>query len=350
MAYVGIVNTPITNNSARYLFTITQALKDAGWRVMAWGGGATTGGYGPYTSTPYASDPLATEGAWVSQNAWKVMKEPSPGTREFCFLRGSTATGGIIKYSRASTFAFSGATPASAIVAPTTGTGGDGQVIVGSGNDATAINSAFQGTLLDSNAAILQVVASNTPINGVYGFWAFMYPNATALSTAFLLEPMAVGSASSADPDPCAIYTQVDSTRQIVGSYTYATGGWKCWYAYGQGQAYFYTAAACGYMAVNTLTTGGTTCYMPSFAGSQSPYDGTVPMYPFMLSGGVGQGNFCPKGLTASSVLFGVTQTVGDTFNLSGAEPRIVALTASAASSPFQIAFPWIPNQIPTQY
>jgi hypothetical protein len=367
MAYTGIINTAIQNNASRYLYTVTEALKLAGWRVMAWGGGASTTAYAAYNPSGVDDNVLTSETAWSSGGqggAWKVLKEPSPGTREFCFFRGTAFTSpalvqGFIKYSRATGFVSSGATPAGPSVAPTTGTGGDGQVIVGTGTDATTITLSNVGNVCEGNApaGTLQVVASNTPINGVWGFWAFLYPNAETISTAFFLEPMAVGSCSSADPDPCAIYYQTDTTRQAVGSYTYNTGGWKCWFNYGNPAGYFYTAAACGYMASNLLTSSPSVCFMPSLSASQNPYDGTIPMYPFMITGGrvgispgVTAGNFVPKGLTACATVFGVSQTVGDTFNLSTSEPRIAVLCAPTVTSPFQLAVPWIPNQVPTQY
>jgi hypothetical protein len=343
MAYVGITNQAIGSTSASgatYLYAITAALKLAGWRVMAWGGGVTTGGYGPYDPSGYATDPLSSPAAWTSQTAWKVMKEPSPGTREFVFLV-RTGSDGIIKYSRASTFATGG----SATTCPTTG-GGDGRVLIGVGSDATATGGA--GTVGGLTGTVwpgyVQAVASDTAVNGVYGFWAWAYPaGGSNVGSSFMIqEPMGIGSTAPLDADPSAqvSFAGPASVAGVLGG----ANSWNYWQSYGLAGATYFTGQPTNVYAVQSTSTAALTLTFPFNAGA--PLYGGVPLYPSIVGGSL-SGKIYPKGFTTGCVFVPTTQNFLDTFNLASADPRVVVQVTTSTTIPLQMAVPWVTGVVP---
>jgi hypothetical protein len=353
MAYVGITNlgTPGQGSAlaATYIYAITQALKTANWRVMAWGGGATTGGYAAYNPSGVDDTAFDSVADWTSLNAWKVMKEPSPGTREFVFLVGNVTAGsansGIVKYSRASTFAFGSP---SAIQCPTTG-GGDGVVLLGNSTDALTVSNTQATPIIGGNAGTryIQAVASDTAVNGVYGFWTWSYPaGGTNLgSTVLLQEPMAQGSTSSLDADPSAqfVMNSVNAISTLLGT----TGSfWGFWDQYGTASATRYNnQQSSGYVAQNA-SSGALTQVFPFGAGAPVAAYGGVPLYPGLV-GGSFPSKLYPKGFTTGTLFVPTTQNFLDTFNLASADPRVIIQVTPSTTIPLQAAVPWVSGVVP---
>jgi len=171
MAYVGTTNTLIANGgSADYLFVIKQSLISAGWTLLASSNGVTLN-----TGTP-ATDNLTTAAAFNAASAWCRLREPSgAGGREFILMHGAASSkDGLIKYSRSTGFNTTAAQ--NATTCPTTGVGGDGQLIAALNTtltDLTATTSGSATAIVWTQAGYVQCVANNVAVNGVYGFWAF---------------------------------------------------------------------------------------------------------------------------------------------------------------------------------
>ena len=358
MAYVGTTNTLIANGgSADYLFVIKQSLISAGWTLLASSNGVTLN-----TGTP-ATDNLTTAAAFNAASAWCRLREPSgAGGREFILMHGAASSkDGLIKYSRSTGFNTTAAQ--NATTCPTTGVGGDGQLIAALNTtltDLTATTSGSATAIVWTQAGYVQCVANNVAVNGVYGFWAFQYPaGGSAIGAACLFqEPIAPGSTPVGDTDPSARYFLASNgsagatTVSIIGNVSTAVSnvttyqGWSYWNAYGLGgAAYVRNRAANVYFAWNNTTASIAGISAPTVAaGSLSPYDGKVSMLPVLLGGASYNDIVLWKGFSSSLLTFSTTQNFADTFNLSSADPRIAVQVGPAGSC----AIPWVTGVVPT--
>jgi hypothetical protein len=344
MAYVGSVNNANSGTAGTALFAIKTALKLAGWTVIssATGTGGTTSLGTP--ASPGAD--LITTGTGTSlgsfrvANAWVRLREPGGGTREYILQNGNanSSTSAIIKYSRATGFGTGG----TATVSQTTG-GGDGIVFLGGGTDTSPTQVAW---ITSAAAGYIHATASDTPTNGVYGWWFMWYLNSDPGSTTLMgTEGVAPGSTPSADNDPSVRYTGTSAT--VVSTVSPGAGVWSWWEAYGLPGAVYRTGGMpCPYVFYNATASSPTWVIdyyqaFPSSVFSLDPYTGRVPMFPVMIV--QSRNNTLPKGFTTETLCFGTAQNGADTFNLSTSSPKIVA----GLSSIMPISIPWVPNVVP---
>lgn len=317
MAYVGSTNVLGNNTTGAFFFNLKTALFTAGWTIVSSGTGTS--------GTTGAGDLLPTAASFQVANAWVRVREPGAGTREYVFQNGNAnnSTNGIVKYSRATGFGTGG----TATVAPTTG-GGDGVVFIGGGTDAAPTQIA----VMNATNGYLQAIASDTPVNGVYGFWAFYY-QVSPVANMWLLgtEAVAAGSTPSNDADPSLRYSG------LAGNISNTSGTWQWWEAYGLGGATYRTGGWPGQYVGYTAPSYAN--LWPAFTGLD-PYQGKVAMFPMLA----GKGATClPKGFTTGLASFGVAPNLLDTYNLTSSEPKVCL----SLSSPTYYAVPWVPNVVP---
>ena len=326
MAYVGSVNNAITHGGASdQLFALKTALLAAGWTVAQ--SGVTGGGVA-------SSDLLTTVALFNTTGAWVRMQEPagSPVKREYILQMGTAGTAnGLIKYSRQTGF-ISG-TP-TATLAPNTGVGGDGQIIVGGGTEANPTSTPLAQATGYAHAIASDTLSGGSSYGG-YAFYMVSHLAAPTLAGIYMMfsEPVAVGSTSSLDRDPTIRYAGAPNTLVSQG-----TAAFSWWQAYGLGVAgtsYItggYSGIPCCY--------GGNTSTLLTLT-SVSPYDSKVPLFTLP----VGKPTFIPKGYTTGVSQFNTAQNLLDTFNLSTPEARLVV--GNAAGGGYSVAIPWITNAIP---
>lgn len=327
MAYVGLTNVTIAQGGAAdFLYATYAALTSASWVTL----GSGTGAAGGYSSSGSLITSAAT---FNSNNAWARMREPGGvGGREYIFQRSTAATTAIIKYSRSDGFV--SGSPAAA-VAPTTGASGDGQVIVGTGTDASPVS-----TIICGGSGYVQAIASTTATNGTYNFWTFQYAAATGvIGGIFCTEGVAPGSTADTDGDPSWRLRATDS------NFWNSNGAAISWWNK-------YNLAGESYITGGQFATFGlpNSAFAPQFyyiSGpapiGQDPYGGKTGFYPLM----VGKNGVYPKGYT-SGISQGTTlQNLLDVFNISSAEPRI-AVNIGTVSALALFVIPWVPNIIPS--
>lgn len=327
MAYVGTTNVPSNNTSGLALFTLKETLKLAGWDVLESGEG--TGG------STAASDLITTGtgtalGSFAVANAWVRVREPGgAGGREYILQNGTTnnSVSVIVKYSRSSGFT----TGATATVAPNTG-GGDGVVWIGTGTDAAPVQTSW---LPGAATGYYHAVASDTAINGVYGFWWYGYLAGGATARMIGTEAVAPGSTAASDADPSVRY------RDNIGAASSASQTVQWWEAYGLGGAVYRTPHAFGQYIGGAFSGSG---YLwPNYNGLD-PYTGQVPMF----SGLFGDPGIMAKGFSTEALWFGTVQNAMDTFNLSSATPKITLYGTVVASGISQgLALPWVTGVVP---
>jgi hypothetical protein len=359
MSYVGSGNNVVSNGAGTYLFVLKSALLAAGWELVSNSSGTAI-------PAPANTDVLTSAALFGAANAWARLREPTfPGQfarREYILQNGTqNGTTALIKYSRATGFNTGG----SGAVAPTTGTGGDGVLLVGntvSGTDA----SPGTATGFANASGFVAAVADNTPSPGTYGGFSWYLLGYTAgaanIITCFT-EAVAPGSTSSLDQDPMwrlgsgstfgPVTPTTPSPSSLGGAYfANAWTGHSYWQAYGLTSPSYIRAGQLGLPICIAPTTAAskTIAYTAGFA-SVSPYDGREPMYPLLLGqAGVPSSSpsvpqSIPKGYTTGLVLFGATHNLLDTFNLNTADPKVaIALTANSLQS---VAMPWLTNVVP---
>ncbi len=338
MAYVGSANNANSGTAGTALFAIKAALKLAGWTVISSGtgtGGTTSLGTPASPGTDLITTDTGTSlGSFRVANAWVRLREPGGSTREYILQNGNanSSVNAIIKYSRATSFGTGG----SATVSQTTA-GGDGIIFHGTGTDASPV----QASLISSSAAgYVHAVASNTPTNGVYGWWFIWYLTSSPQLTGLLgTEAVAAGSTPATDADPSVRYngpgTQVSTTSTTSG-----VGLWSWWEAYGlPGASYRTGGYVTPYYYYNISSPVGAYAAFPSGFTSLDPYSSKVPMLPLLVS----KSGVMPKGFTTETLCFGATQNGVDTFNLSTASPKVVV----SLQSQCQLAAPWVTSVVP---
>lgn len=342
MAYGGnnSYNRAIQYGSADYCYVIKEALLWAGWTLMA-----SSKGAGSYSTSV---DQVPTALDWNNSGAWCQLREPANGAnprRQYVFMRGSTATSMIIKYSRQTGFISGGA----AAVLPTTGVGGDGVVWVAGSNigfgSESSITLPTQGiaSSLAAGTGYVSCIASDTPTNGVFGFWLVAYPyGGSSISGVMLSEGMSSSSTPVQDADP--------SVRQFANGDWYSTNtnvALQFWQAYGTSQALYVISSTywMGYVAINAAGTGNNGMSVPSQTNtSLNVYDNKINVYPPLVTPAVANGpaGSTPKGFATGVGLFNNISNLLDTFNLTSAEPRLVVGG--------RVCVPWIsspPNVLP---
>lgn len=333
MAYVGITNRTVSNGGAADLLYATYgAMVSASWDCL----GSGTGAAGGYSS----SGSLITSAATFNSNgAWVRMREPGGvGGREYVFMRGDTGVKALIKYSRST--GFGSGSPAAA-QAPTTGTSGDGQVILGTAGDTTSVAAAQSATFCGS-AGYVQGVASTTSLNGTYGFWSFQYAASTGvIGGLFLTEGVAVGSTSTSDGDPS--WRLATPSANITYWWAQTVSTVSFWEKYGTANSSYKTAGDIAFYRSIGSTGAGGNAVIPLNLG-QDPYESKVAFYPALI----GKTNVFPKGFSSGLAIGTTSQNQMDVFNYSTSEPRIAINTAGNGITGYPlIVVPWVPNVVP---
>ena len=213
--------------------------------------------------------------------------------------------------------------------------GGDGQVIVGTGTDASPTGATLCGA-----TGYVQGIASTTATNGTYGFWTFQYAAATGvIGGIFCTEGVAPGSTADTDGDPSWRLRATDSNFWNSNG---AAISW--WNKYNLAGESYITG---GQFATFTLSNASFSPQFYYISGpapvGQDPYGGKTGFYPLM----VGKNGVYPKGYT-SGISQGTTlQNLIDVFNISSAEPRIT-VNIGTVSALALFVIPWVPNIIPS--
>jgi hypothetical protein len=283
--------------------------------------------------------------------SWFRIREPETvgPRREFVFQRGDTGQKLFVKYSRSTGF-ISGGSPTSS---PTTGSEGDG-VVVSSTTQVDEITSPSSALIFNSvgSSNRINVVASNSPAFGVFPFYIWAYRNGTGSCDSIILhEGVLPGTTSSLDQDPT--YRVVASGATQLGFLNQGSAAiGDYWEAYGLPNAvhrrgnlgfasvYGTNIGASGTSSVQT-TANASRIFPPVNVIGLSPYSESV----ITASALVGIGGRFPKGFSTGVSFSGFTnQNVLDTFNLSSANPKIVAHYPNAREA---IYLPWVPNVIP---
>ncbi len=351
MAYVGSTNNAVNLGTADYFNAIKTALLAAGWELMASGSpGGTNPGYSA-TGTP---DRVPDVTSWNQSGAWCRLREPGgAGGREYVFLRGATATSGLIKYSRST--GFIGGTPGTT-TAPTTGTGGDGVVWVGTqvgfsatGTATNSYDTAATGTGSAVTLAIasgyVSCVASDTATNGVYGWWMQAWAAGTATMNQILwTEAVQAGTYPANDADPS--YRNANPTPFASSGYTVPNLP-QYWQAYGLyttagvkvSPELYQTSGAPGIIVTVNTAVNFATVTIPRTNIGFGVYGATVQTYPLLI--GVYGASGYPKGFSTGFSSINVLLNNADTLNLTGSEPRIVV------NGTYGYVMPWVPNIVP---
>jgi hypothetical protein len=358
---VNLVTTNATQ-AGDWIWAIKTALKAAGWTVLGSGDGTSFQNGG---STDYITSQTVAN----NNNAWIRLREPSgAGGREYLFAKGAAADRLLVKYSRSSGFT---SVPGSASAIPTTGASGDGVVWIGStvgfsptgtgtgSFDQAATTAPAIATLAAVSTGYVSCVASDTPVNGVYGWWAFQNTLGTGqVQYMIFTEGMAAETCSPLDYDP--------SIRQFAGcvggigtdqrGYNSNTPNLvQYWEGYPSPWASPTTAsyrlAGCGMVTYNIFNLAGTIVgwVWPSAIGSGvpalSPYNGKSGLLPVLIyKAGVATAGFLPKGFTS-----GLRFTYGpfnscDTLDLTTSTPNIVLYNNVMNGGQSWVVQPWVQN------
>lgn len=339
MAYVGSVNNVNTQGAAAWFNAIKTALLAAGWELMATSDGVTY----QAGNTP---DLLPNVAAWNVNNAWCRLREPGGvGGREYIFMRGTgvNATTGVIKYSRSTGFVGGTAT---ATQLPTTGANGDGVVWwasganIGFGFDATVINSTFARALAGTTGYV-GCTASNTAVNGVYGWWLLAYAAGTGATTGVLwTEGVQVGSCPVEDQDPSYRMGADGNFFAYQGSAPNLVQYWQCYGLYSRvsPETYFTNCAFGMYTTYNSAQNFGTVT-TPRTSIGLGVYGTNVQTYPVLVGGY--SSSIYPKGYTTGLRCINVALNNLDTLNLSSTEPQVVI------NNTYGFVFPWVQTTAP---
>ena len=368
MAFVSTnsVNLVTTNatQAGDWIWAIKTALKAAGWTVLGSGDGTSFQNGG---STDY----IISQTVANNNTAWIRLREPSgAGGREYLFAKGAAADRLLVKYSRSSGFTTA---VGSASAIPTTGLTGDGVVWIGNtiGFSATgtgtntydlAATTAPAGATLGAiNTGYVSCVASDTPVNGVYGWWAFQNTLGTGqVQWMIFTEGMDAATCSPLDYDPSIRQFATGSNglnSDQRGTNSAVTALVQYWEGYPSPWASPTTAsyrlAGCGMISNLIFTTAGAAFawVWPSATGSGvpalSPYNGKSGLLPVLIyKAFTATAGFLPKGFTS-----GLRFTYGpfnpcDTLDLTTSTPNIVLYLNAMSSANSWVVQPWVPNVI----
>lgn len=306
MAIISNVNILCTNAAtegvATCLYYLKETLKDAGWKVLSSSNGTTLTGY--LTGT-VGDDSITSVNVMNSASAWYRITDPSE-EREFVFMRGSTATSAVIKYSRSSKFAHSG----SATLLPTTN-GGDGIAIFSTqATDALTRSGSHGGSLMTTSGVTnsrFHFIADNSSNNGVYSWYMFGLQTVTnTILCMYSHEGVQNGTCSPIDNDPswfiigtsAASLNLIDGTSQDA---TWSSTPARAQYKYGLTGSSFEKAIGQTYSGVTNVGQS-----YPANLGT-NPYDGKDTAMNFLV-----RGFSFPKGISTGLKYRGMSRTYPD--------------------------------------
>lgn len=203
------------------MFQLKEVLKQAGWTHRASGTGAS----GTFSVTPgNVNDQITNEGTGAGglnrNTSWFVLRSPD-GIREVMFHRSTSDNSWRGYYSARDTFVGTGFGAISATVPPSATD--QNQFLGTAGGFTTVCSGAVAGSVLNT-------VAFNDAINGIYGWYHFHIPIGTVAPTHFMcMEPLAPGSFDAADDEPlvmCALQSMGTSDFYTQSGGTTGFWGW----------------------------------------------------------------------------------------------------------------------------
>lgn len=287
-----LIPTASTDGSGYILYYLKQTLKSAGWKVLAASDGTTYTTYPTGTTgTDQITSPSSGTGGMNNTSSWFRITDPG-GTREFVMMRGSSATTAIIKYSRLTKFT-SGSPNATTL--PTTGTNGDGEVLIGSSTDTATTAQAQSSTLFTSvtTPARLHIITDTSATNDVYPWYFYVFQVVTNTTLCvYSHEAVASGSYSSLDQDPSYFFVCANTTDLFTNTYntSYTTAALRAWFKYGLTSESFNRGLVCSYMSpywntslYYTMVPGNSY----SIGVGDNPYDGKDWSLPFLITTGI---------------------------------------------------------------
>jgi hypothetical protein len=211
MAKISDVGQIVTGAGAMYRFK--EVAKLMGATVRSSSDGATYNASGDQITH---SGPGA--GGMANSSAWYCLKWPCL-RRETVYQRSTTTNQTwYVKYSALSHF--TGGSPGVTQVPSAT----DERLLLGAGTDAVP---TFGNMFTADNAYRVHIVGFTTPISGVYPINMFctITPGSAQAIGQHTIEPMAPGSFSAADQDPCLIRFTATPQGNYMGWFGYGTGG-----------------------------------------------------------------------------------------------------------------------------
>ena len=326
-----------TDGVATCLYYLKETLKSAGWKVLSASNGTTLTGY--LTGT-IGTDAISSVSTMNSASAWFRITDPAD-TREFVFMRGSTATTAVIKYSNSSKFT----TGATATILPTTN-GGDGVVLLSTQTtDALARSGSHGSTFMNTSGITtsrFHFIADNSSPNNVYPWYMFGLQTVTnTILCMYSHEAVQLGSSSPYDNDPswaivatnATDLSYIDATSQAaaLGS---APG--RAWYKYGLSGASFERAVGLTYSGVSNIVQS-----YPANIGT-NPYDGKDTGMHFLVR----SVNF-PKGISTGLKYRGMSRTYPDILSDVYWVPDSIAPTDDWYIYLDKLLIPWPSGSIP---
>lgn len=354
MAWVGTNSTNVTisqGGAADLMWAIKSALLEAGWRLMSYGGGDSSGTYqAPNEDGSTAvADGLTTAASLNVNGAWFRMKEPGSTTagRELVFQRGDAATEVSIKYSKQSGFTGSSVTyPVGEQYSPTT-SDGDGQVIIGNSNDANVVRALNAQAGVASSGYIQVVAADAADANGVWTFYAWSYPSASSRTGSYLfgIDGLLPGSHHPSDADPCCLL-KLDLNDSGNGAIHY-------WHGFGRPAGSWENAGRICYPGTYGSSNFGfyySASYRPyaNVFAPVSPYDSKVSTVPIGYSIYTLSADTKWKGMSANIAKFDTQEAALRVFNASSDNPKISLLSSySVDTNPHGLLVPWVSNKEP---
>jgi hypothetical protein len=368
MAWIGTssINVAVSaGGAADLMWVIKSALLEAGWRLMSFGGGASSGVYQApnQDGVTAVTDTLTTAASLNVNGAWFRIKEPGSTTagREYVFQRGDAATELNVKYSYSS--GFTGSHAAYAVgeqYAPTTG-GGDGVSLFSTLTDSSVRASDGVATTL-TTGRVHCVASSEANSAGVWEFYAFStggISSATPAPVVIYQAGLLPGSYPESDLDPS--FRGVGSASRIYTTLQGSDNTVSFWNAYGTGSQGYVRGARIGqYYSYIGWSAGGWPIGYPAtglLAGSDvSIYDGDPALLPV---GWVFSNDntvypyiniMANKGMPSNIHTFRIACSKGATFNLDTDNPKVVinaASTGLTAYTTIGLTFPWVRNVTP---
>lgn len=366
MAFVSTnsVNLVTTNatQAGDWLWAIKTALKVAGWTVLGSGDGTSFQNGG---STDY----ITSQTVASNTNAWIRLREPSgAGGREYLFAKGAAADRLLVKYSRSSGFTSYPAPTAATI--PTTGATGDGVVWLGTnvGFSATSTGTntydqaanvvPIVATLGGISTGYVSCVASDTAVNGVYGWWAFNNTlGSGTVQYMMFTEGMDSVTCSPLDYDPSVRQFAAPIAQRAYNNA--ATGMMHYWQGYPSPWASpttaTYRVTGCGMMSYMLFTTAGavTSWIWPlataNGAPALSPYNGKSGLLPVLVyRGGAASAGDTPKGFTSALRFSYGPFNNCDTLDLTTSTPYIILYGNQMSGGIVGwVGQPWVQNVLP---
>jgi hypothetical protein len=359
MTWIGTNSTNVVvsqGGAADLMWAIKSALLEAGWRLMSFGGGASSGTYqAPNADGVTAvSDALTTAASLNVNGAWFRIKEPGSTTagREYVFQRGDGGTKMNIKYSRASGFTGSDATYAvGEQYSPSTNGGDEVSLFTSISDSGVQASNSLDTTY--STGRVHCVASSTVSPGGVWEFYA-LSTNGTSDPIIIYQAGLLPGTYDSNDGDPS--YRGVGKTKYFVQIYSSAQSGAgtgansyivdsrdiaSFWYAYGTDEEVYVDYARLGQYI---------TALRPAWGTYNTNLNSIYDDKPSLLPGGTVNATShssstksrVVKGFTNEFKTFTGNHALGDTFNLDSESPYITINTFYIG-----IAMPWVRNVTP---